>query len=315
MSSDQKHQTSFIIPAFNCQQTLVETVDSIYNGNFVEGDEVIIVNDASTDHTVEIAKELQTKYPAIQIFDHKINKGTAAASRNTGIEYAQNELIFCLDSDNILVSGSLPLLKQFLLEESADAAAFGEIHFFKDNPDGSRRPIYKTIFKSGVFTLADALCSNYFIGQSGNYLFTKQSWLKAGRYFEPTLINQTLDSWTFAIRQLGTGAKLVKLAGTHYLHRNMPDSHWNREIKKGNVSLAALTGVMPFLDMFLEEDIEYIFGKDKYTWFNDLENRPIRLKNSNPGTKSVSILQAKQEETKQPLIKRVALAVLKELKG
>jgi predicted MPP superfamily phosphohydrolase len=160
-----------------------------------------------------------------------------------------------------LIPGSIALLKKYLLEEKADAASFGEIHFFKNNADGTRRPIYKTVFKHGVFTLADALCSNYFIGQSGNYLFTKNSWIKAGRYFEPSLINQTLDSWTFTIRQLGTGAKLVKLADTHYLHRNMPESHWNREIKKGNVSLAALTGIMPFLEMIKKEDIDICSGK------------------------------------------------------
>lgn len=314
MSSVQKHPISFIIPAYNCQKTLAETVNSIYNGNFMEGDEVILVNDASTDDTYKIAKELQTKYPTIQILQHKINKGTAAAARNTGIENAQNDLIFCLDSDNVLVSGSVLLLKQYLLKENADAAAFGEIHFFKDNPDGSKRPIYKAVFKTGLFTLADALCSNYFIGQSGNYLFTKQSWLRAGRYFEPTLINQTLDSWTFTIRQLGTGAKLVKLADTYYLHRNIPDSHWNREIKKGNVSLAALTGIMPFLDTINDEDVEYIFGKGRYSWFDDLEKRPIKLKRNEIGVLGVKVIPQKTEQKKISLPKRVALAVSKELK-
>jgi glycosyltransferase involved in cell wall biosynthesis len=314
MVSNQEQQITFIIPAYNCQQTLSETVHSIYENNFMEGDEVIVVNDASTDNTFKIAKELQRKYPAIQILQHKINKGTAAASRNTGIENASNELIFCLDSDNILIPGSVLQLKRYLLEEKADAAAFGEIHFFKDNTDGTRRPIYNTIFKSGVFTLADALCSNYFIGQSGNYLFTKQSWLKAGRYFEPTLINQTLDSWTFTIRQLGIGAKLVKLANTYYLHRNMSDSHWNREIKRGNVSLAALTGIMPFLDKINEADVEYMFGEGRYTWFNDLEKRPIRLKIGAKGTKSVHIVKEKTITKQAPLLQRIVGAIIREVK-
>lgn len=305
---------SFIIPAFNCQQTLVETVNSIYNGNFTEGDEVIIINDASTDNTFEIAKELQSKLPSIQILEHKINKGTAAAARNTGIENANNEFIFCLDSDNILVPSSVLQLKEYLLEEHADAAAFGEIHFFKDNPDGSRRSIYKTIFKNGVFTLADALCSDYFIGQSGNYLFTKQSWLEAGRYFEPTLINQTLDSWTFTIRQLGTGAKLVKLADSYYLHRNRPDSHWNKEIKKGNVSLAALSGIMPFLDIIKERDVEYIFGKGRYTWFDNLGKRPILLKDGNLGTTGVNIIH-ESRHSNLPLIERIGRVLLKKIRS
>jgi glycosyltransferase involved in cell wall biosynthesis len=257
---------------------------------------------------------LQTKFPTIRILHHKINKGTAAASRNTGIEQASNQLIFCLDSDNLLIPGSVQKLKSSMLEQQADAVAFGEIHFFKDNPDGSRRPIYKTIFKSGIFTLADALCSNYFIGQSGNYMFTKQSWIKAGRYFEPTLINQTLDSWTFTIRQLGTGAKLIKLADTCYLHRSMPDSHWNREIKKGNVSLAALTGIIPFLDIINDEDIEYIFGEGRLTWFNDLEKRPIRLNTGEVGIKGVQVIQEIKSSNKLLLARRVIGSFIKGLK-
>ena len=42
---------SFIIPAYNCADTLVESIESIFDGNFEDGDEVIIVNDASTDKT------------------------------------------------------------------------------------------------------------------------------------------------------------------------------------------------------------------------------------------------------------------------
>ena len=306
---------SFIIPAYNCQDTITETINSIYYNNFTQGDEVIIINDCSTDDTLNIIEELQKKYQEIQLLQHKINKGTAAASRNTGIEQAKNELIFCLDADNMLIPGSIAFLKKYLLEEEADAAAFGEIHFFKNNSDGTKRPIYKTIFKSGVFSLADALCSNYFIGQSGNYLFTRQSWVKAGRYFEPTLINQTLDSWTFTIRQLGTGAKLVKLDNTHYLHRNMPNSHWNREIKKGNVSLAALTGIMPFLEKIKEEDIDYMFGEGRYNWFDDLEKRPIRLKNGEVGNTGVNIIQENKQKRKATLVKRISIALLKEIRS
>ncbi|MDO1451021.1 glycosyltransferase family 2 protein [Rhodocytophaga aerolata] len=302
MFSDQKHPISFIIPAYNCQQTLAETVNSICDGNFMEGDEVIIVNDASSDNTLEIAKELQSKFPAIKILKHKINKGTAAAARNTGIENAQNDLIFCLDSDNVLVSGSINLLKQYMLSTNADAAAFGEIHFFTTVSEQIKEIVYKTVFKSGEFTLADALSTYYSIGHSGNYLFTKKSWLKAGRYFEPFLINQTLDSWTFTIYQLGTGTKLVKLKETYYLHRRVANSHWEREIKKGNVSIAGLYAIIPFLDLIEDDDVEYILSKEgRYHWVDELQKRPIRLKSGMKGTPSVEFIQIKKKANKKSL--------------
>ena len=61
---------SFVIPAYNCQHTLAEAVDSIYNGNFTKGDEVIIVDDASTDETLKEARSLQKKYLSIRIYRH-----------------------------------------------------------------------------------------------------------------------------------------------------------------------------------------------------------------------------------------------------
>ena len=58
MTSDNS-KISFIIPAYNCADTIVESIDSIFNGNFEDGDEVIIVNDASTDKTWQIINDLQ----------------------------------------------------------------------------------------------------------------------------------------------------------------------------------------------------------------------------------------------------------------
>jgi glycosyltransferase involved in cell wall biosynthesis len=56
MLSDHNQAISFIIPAYNCQRTLAETVESIYKSNFTEGDEIIIIDDASTDDTLALAK-------------------------------------------------------------------------------------------------------------------------------------------------------------------------------------------------------------------------------------------------------------------
>ncbi len=53
---------SYIIPAYNCETTLEEAVESIFDGNFVNGDEVVIVDDCSSDKTVEIAEKLSEKH-------------------------------------------------------------------------------------------------------------------------------------------------------------------------------------------------------------------------------------------------------------
>lgn len=273
-------RVTFVVPAFNCSPTIEQTLRSIAYDNLAEADELVVIDDASTDDTARILDDVRRGNAAVRILTHRVNKGTAAAARNTGIEAASNELIFCLDSDNVLESRSIHSLASHLFRTGADAAAFGEIRFF----DARIVDVtHKWVFKDSI-TLADALAGNHWPGPSGNYLFTRESWRRAGRYHEPSLENPTLDSWIFGVRQLGTGSKMVTLAGTWYSHRYGHESHYVRNWKKGSQSLAGLIGLIPLLDLLDERDVAYIFGaKGRYTWYEKLNERPLRLRRGERG--------------------------------
>jgi len=276
---------SFIIPAYNCEKTLEESVQSILESNFAEGDEIIIINDASTDNTLKLASKLAVKNSAIKVLSHTINKGSAAASRNTGIDQAKNALIFCLDSDNILAPESIAPLKKFVLDEKADAAAFGMIHYFINTPSNITDT---ATFKSGATTLDDALAGTQWPGPSGNYLFTKESWKKAGRYNES--IGGAYDSWAFGIAQIATGAKLICLPDTFYYHRHGYDSTFVTENKKHSASLTALSVLLPYLNLIKDEDVDYMFSKEhRYTWFENLEKRPLHTKSGKDGINGTKV--------------------------
>ena len=275
---------SFIIPTCNSAATVAQTVASIWEGNYGQGDEIILVDDSSTDGTLQVVDAIQATDRSIRVLKHRENRGTAAAARNTGIEAAANDLIFCLDSDNVLASGSVTALHDRLRRTGAEAAAFGEIHFFQATPD---QITHKWLFSPEV-RLADALAGIFWPGPSGNYLFTRGSWLRAGRYHEPYLENRTLDSWTFAIRQLGTGTRFVTLPGTWYYHRYGHESHYVRNQGRGSQSLAALVGLVPLLDLLEEEDIEYVFSKEgRYVWYDHLADHPVRVKGEVAGESGV----------------------------
>lgn len=264
---------SFVIPAFNCARTLREAVESIYSGNFTKEDETIIVDDASTDKTLPIAKLLQKKYPNIHIYRHHYNKGSAAAGRNTAIENSKNDLIFCLDADNILSQSSIPKLNEYMFQRKADVAALGELHYFKKS---IQKVTHKWTFKKRV-TLVDYLKDNKSPGASGNYLFSKQTWLKAGRYNES--VGGAYDSWIFGFCQLASGAHMVTMPNSLYYHRYGYESTFVKESQKKNSSLVILQGIFPFIDVISEKDIDYIMSPDaKYTWFENLKNRPITLR-------------------------------------
>lgn len=270
-----RNSISFIMPCFNCSDSVEESVVSILETNINKQDEIILINDQSTDQTHSIINRLLKKYHQynLKILEHRVHKGSAAAGRNTGIENSQNNLIFCLDADNILEKNSIPKLKSFLLSEKADAASFGALYFFTRK---TKNVTHKWIFKEGQITLADSLSGNYWPGPSGNYLFTKKSWLNANRYDESLF--GAYDSWAFGIQQLATGTKMVTLPNTYYFHRYSHNSAFIRDKRKINSSLLALRVLLPYLKIINSQDLEYIFSKThRLEWFDRLNKRPIRL--------------------------------------
>jgi len=274
----REKSVSFIMPAYNCEATISESIMSIINGNFVAGDEIIVTDDFSTDNTASILDSLKQKYPFIKILNHILNRGGAAA-RNTAVAHSRNPLIFCLDSDNILVEGCIEPLKKHLVEQSADAASFQELHYF----NGSITNVtHKWVFKQGITTLADCLAGFVVPIASGNYLFTKESWLRAGGYPE---FAGALDAWGFGVRKLATGSKMVVLPDSFYYHRYGHESYWTRDYKKGKTSLIALQILIPYLDLFKDSDINFIVGrKGRHVWFEQRDKRPLRLKTGTEGS-------------------------------
>ena len=268
---------SFVIPAYNCKATIEEAVDSIANGNIEEGDEVIIVNDASSDGTEAILHRIQQRYHFVKLIKHVRNKGGASA-RNTAIEHATNAILFCLDADNVLSKKSIPQLKLFFLEQKADVAAFQELWFFSNHKDAVT---HKWIFREGITTLSDYLSGHVVPGASGNYMFTRESWVRAGGYPE---FAGALDAWGLGFRQVATGQKMMVMPGGGYYHRYGHESYWLRESKKGRTSLTALQIMIPFLDLIVDHDVTHMMSvPGRHTWFEKLDERPIRIKGERQG--------------------------------
>ena len=87
---------SIVIPLFNKETVIIETINSVLNQTYQKF-ELIIVNDGSTDNSLQVVKQIEDK--RIRIID-KPNGGVSSA-RNRGIEEAKYEYIAFLDGDDI----------------------------------------------------------------------------------------------------------------------------------------------------------------------------------------------------------------------
>lgn len=288
---------SFFIPSYNCANTVIESVESIIQTNMIDGDEIIMTNDCSSDHTANLLESLSAKYSFIKVFHNKRNRG-GAATRNICIENAKHNLLFCLDSDNILAENSIIPLREHQVKNNADVVSFQEMRFFSISKD-----IYDYTWKfNESTTLADILADNRNPASSGNYLFTKESWVKAGGYPE---FSKALDTWGFGFYQLVTGSKMIALPGSYYLHRHGTESYYIRDMNSRNMAIATLQIILPYLDKIHPDDIEYIMSKEgRYIWIDKLLERPIRTSENVTGTQIIQITYDKKP-SKVKLIKRI----------
>ncbi len=92
---------SVVMPAYNAERYLNRAIDSILNQTFSDL-ELIIVDDASTDRTWELAKARAAEDARIRVYQNDTNLGVAATT-NRGIERASAPLIGRMDADDISV--------------------------------------------------------------------------------------------------------------------------------------------------------------------------------------------------------------------
>ena len=110
---------SVVIPTFNDESTIAETLESVLAQRFDDGFEVIVVNDGSTDGTRAVLEKFKQR---IRVID-QANAGVAAA-RNAGIRAASGEYVALLDADDTWIEGMLAKTVPALDKSPACVAVF-----------------------------------------------------------------------------------------------------------------------------------------------------------------------------------------------
>lgn len=121
---------SIIIPVYNMENYIRDCLDSILH-QYVEGAEVICVNDGSTDHSLSILEEYRDNHNFIHVYSKK--NGGLSSARNYGIEKSEGEYLFFLDSDDKLAEGDcLSFMIQTMQNAELDVLYFDGKSFFEN---------------------------------------------------------------------------------------------------------------------------------------------------------------------------------------
>lgn len=154
MNNTLKFKVSVIIPVYNTALYLEEAVRSIMNQTLSEL-EIIIINDGSTDNSLEIIDRLQQTDDRISIYS-QANKGQAVA-RNKGLIHAKGEYIYFMDSDDILERHALEICYKKCISENLDFTFFDAVTFSNEGLSLPlsyiRKDIIDTNISSGITSL------------------------------------------------------------------------------------------------------------------------------------------------------------------
>lgn len=114
----EKNNIAFIVPAYNVANYIDACLESI-TSSLLPGDEIILINDGSTDGTEKKCQDWHTRFPTAINFISQPNQGLSAA-RNRGIRESKAPHILFVDSDDVIVTSTLDLARHTLLQYEPD---------------------------------------------------------------------------------------------------------------------------------------------------------------------------------------------------
>ena len=99
---------SVIIPAYNTEKYIGKCLHSVVNQSYKEI-EIIVINDASTDSTLDIINQYRAKDNRIRLINQPVNKGNGMG-RNMALKMAKGEYVMFVDSDDKITPDAVKLL-------------------------------------------------------------------------------------------------------------------------------------------------------------------------------------------------------------
>ncbi len=272
IDATEGHFLTFIMPAYNRAHIIQKSLNSILEQELHVPYEVIVTDDGSTDKTLSILRMYEQRYDNFHVYIHTKNRG-ASEARNTCINHAVGDIIFNLDSDNLIgEKDTVQRLIDLMDETGCEIAAVQEMRYYNEQGKVVKSFFHQTT--EGIYDLESLICNSRSPCSSGNYLFTKQSWKRAGKYKDVGV-----ETWAFGFRQLATGSQVAILPHSYYLHRISSDSYWGYCEKNKMNDKKALENLRAFPEIFTTETNELLGSYDlnKKRIFADMQRGVFKL--------------------------------------
>jgi glycosyltransferase involved in cell wall biosynthesis len=202
---------SVIIPAYNAQKTIRETIESVLNQTFKDF-ELIVIDDGSQDSTVEIVSAFSD--PRLRLFSYP-NAGVSA-TRNRGLAQANSEFISFLDADDLWTPDKLEAQLKALQANPQAAVAYSWTDWI-DESSQFLRPGGRITVNGNVY---DKLLLRDFVESGSNPLIRRQALAQVGGFEQSVSPAEDWDMWL----RLAACYEFVIVPSPQILYRISPGS-------------------------------------------------------------------------------------------
>jgi len=233
-----------------------------------------MVDDASTDNTCVLMQNLADEHPEISLFSHDKNMGGGAA-RNTAVRHSEADVVFCLDSDDILPPNTLSKMLAFMKEKECDGVTISRSIKFTGKDINDVHHVDETHSFDNKISLISMLSKDKeFVPIYVNFMYTRSAFDKLGGY--PTL--HGYDTQGFAWRFICAGLIAYVCPDAEYLHRiNYSESYFLREYNNGKMNYNWRDILLEHYYVFSNKALDFICAFNCRDFTRNLINELVSL--------------------------------------
>ena len=255
---------SIIIPNYNCESFIGETIRSVLNQTYTDF-ELLIVDDCSTDGSVDVIKRFCEEDERVHLFINDVNSG-AAASRNKALREAKGKWIAFLDSDDLWLPQKLEKQIAFM-EGNGYRFSYTAYEHIDENSEPLNVVVTgpKIVTKKRMFRYCYPGCLTvmYDSGDTGVVQIPDEiangendyaMWLKVVKSYPCYFFNEILAQYRVRGNSLSHKSKKTRLMKNHYkLFR----------ISENRSAVGALFCLMRNLWFGFWKKVKYVNGKKR----------------------------------------------------
>lgn len=240
---------SLIIPVYNVEKYVAKCIESCISQNVSSVDyEIIIINDGSTDDSLQIVNEIVGKYDNITVFSQK--NGGLSLARNKGLSLAKGEYVWFIDSDDWIEINCLENIINKLVK--IDVLAMGYTEAYDDSKKNKKVFVSNIPVANGI-----ELLHSTFIIPAQFYIYRRSFLEKNNLFFEPKIFHEDFE---FTPRMLYLAKKIVVYKKLVYFFYKRPGSITTSINPKKSFDLIKITlNLISFEKYFVDKKDKYVF--------------------------------------------------------